>query len=81
MTCAVINGEIVGSVDRVDASAVSMTSTGVLAVGLGICMYRSSASSLASSSCLPNLKCAVSQMELTATFLNRSRVKCWYSGC
>ena len=54
-TCAVINGEIVRSVDSVDASAVLTTSTGVLAVGLGICMYHSSASLLASSSCLPNL--------------------------
>ena len=54
-TCAVINGEIVRSADNVDAPAVSTTSTGVLAVGLGIRMYHSSASSLASSSCLPNL--------------------------
>jgi hypothetical protein len=50
MTCAVINGEIVGSVDSVDAPAVSTTSTGVLAVGPGICMYHSSASSFAASS-------------------------------
>jgi hypothetical protein len=55
MTCAVINGEIVGSVDSVDTPAVSTTSTGVLAVGLGIHMYHSSASLLASSSCFPNL--------------------------
>jgi hypothetical protein len=54
-TCAVINGEIVGSVDSVDTPVVLMTSTGVLAVGLGIHMYHSSASSLASASCLPNL--------------------------
>jgi hypothetical protein len=51
----VINGEIVRSADSVDAPAVSTTSTGVLAVGLGIRMYHSSASLLAFSSCLPNL--------------------------
>ena len=81
MTCAVINGEIVGSVDNVDAPVVSTTSTGVLVVGLGIRMYHSSASSSASSSCLPNLNCAVSRIESMATFLNRSRAKYWYSGC
>jgi hypothetical protein len=53
-TCAVINGKIVKFVDSVDASAILITSTGVLAVGLGICMYCSSASSLASSSCPQN---------------------------
>jgi hypothetical protein len=46
----VINGEIVRSVDSVDAPAVSTTSTGVLAVSLGIRMYYSSASSFAASS-------------------------------
>jgi hypothetical protein len=45
--CAVINGEIVGSVDSVDAPVVSITSTGVLAIGLWIHIYHSSASSLA----------------------------------
>jgi hypothetical protein len=49
MTCAVINGEIVRSIDSVDAPVVLTTSTGVLAVGLGIHLYHSSASSLASS--------------------------------
>jgi hypothetical protein len=59
-TSAVINGEIVGSADSVDAPVVSTASTGALAVGLVMRMDHSSASSLASSNCLPSLSCASS---------------------